>query len=114
MKVIIHWLVSTIAVLISAYILKGVVVDGFLTALIVAVVLGAINSFLRPILVLLTLPLTIFTFGLFLLILNKLLVMLAAAVVPGFAIAGFWWAFAFAIVLALINSVLQRPTRQQE
>lgn len=106
MKIIIHWLVSAIAVLISAYILAGVSVDGFLTALILAVVLGAINGFVKPVLVFLTLPITVMTLGLFILILNTLLILLAEAIVPGFSVDGFLWAFLFSVVLSIVSSVL--------
>jgi len=75
----------------------------FLSAIIAAVVLGLINAFLRPILVILTLPVNILTLGLFTLIINGALVMLAAAIVPGFVIGGFWQAVLFAIVLSLVN-----------
>jgi putative membrane protein len=76
MRIIINWFISAVAIAISAYLLPGVEVDSLTTALILAVVLGGINAFIRPILIVLTLPLTIFTFGLFILILNALLIML--------------------------------------
>ena len=107
MNTIIHWAVSAIAILISAYVLPGVNVDGFIAALIVAVVLGVINVFLRPILVMLTLPISILTLGLFVLVINGLLVMLAASIVPGFVVDGFLSAFLFGIVLAVVSAVLQ-------
>ena len=106
MKLIINWLVAAVAIVIAAYLLPGVMVSGFVTALILAVVIGGINLFVRPLLVILTLPLTIVTFGLFLLVINAVLVMLAAAVVPGFAVASFWWAMLFAVVLTLVNYVI--------
>ena len=106
MNTIIHWVVSALAILISAYVLPGVHVDGFVAALIVAVVLGVVNVFLRPILVMLTLPISIMTLGLFVLVINGLLVMLAAYIVPGFAVDGFLSAFLFGIVLALVSAVL--------
>lgn len=101
-----HWIIAGLAIGIASYLLPGVHVDGFVAALVVAVVLGAINAFIRPILIFLTLPLSILTLGLFVLILNALLIMLAAALVPGFAVDGFLWAFLFGIVLALVNWVL--------
>jgi len=107
MKLFIHWLVAALAILISAYILPGVHVDGLVAALILAVVLGFINAFLRPLLIVLTLPISILTLGLFVLVINALLIMLAAYIVPGFAVASFWWALLFGIVLALVSSVLQ-------
>ncbi|MDD5721326.1 MAG: phage holin family protein [Candidatus Pacebacteria bacterium] len=107
MKTFIHFIVSTIAILITAYILPGVHVSGLLAAFVLAVVLGAINLILRPILIFLTLPITIFTLGLFVLVINGLLVMLASYIVPGFTVDSFWSAFLFGIVLAIIGWVLQ-------
>ena len=106
MRIIINWVISAVAIAITAYLLPGVEVDSLTTALVLAVVLGGINAFVRPILIILTLPLTILTFGLFVLILNALLIMLSAAVVPGFIVAGFWSAFLFAIILSLVHSIL--------
>jgi len=107
MKTLIHFLVSAVAILITAYVLPGVHVDGILAAFILAVILGVINTFIRPVLVMLTLPLSIVTLGLFVLVINALLVMLASYIVPGFAVAGFWYAFLFGIVLAAVSYVLQ-------
>jgi putative membrane protein len=106
MKMILHWLVSGVAVLITAYILPGVHVSGFVSALILAIVLGAINMFIRPALVLLTLPITVLTLGLFILVVNGLLILLAAAIVPGFTVANIWWAIIFGLVLAIVGAVL--------
>lgn len=107
MKTLIHFIVSTLAILITAYVLPGVHVTGIVAALVLAVVLGAINAILRPILVFLTLPLTIFTLGLSVLFINGFLVMLASYIVPGFTVSNFWWAFLFGIVLGIVNWVLQ-------
>lgn len=107
MKTLIHFVVSAIAILITAYVLPGVYVDGLFAALVLAVILGVINTFIRPVLVVLTLPLSIVTLGLFVLVINALLVMLASYIVPGFAVAGFWYAFLFGIVLAIVSYVLQ-------
>ena len=107
MKIIIHWIVSALAILVTAYVLPGVNVDGLTAALVLAVVLGAINAFLRPLLIVLTLPISIMTLGLFVLVINALLVLLASYIVPGFAVANFWWALLFGIVLAIVSSVLQ-------
>lgn len=106
MKLFINWLVLTIAIIISAFLLPGVSVSGFLVALVVAVVIAGINGFIRPILLLLTLPINIVTLGLFTFVLNALLIMLTAWLVPGFQVAGFWWALLFSIVLSVINAVL--------
>ena len=112
MKTLIHFLVSAVAILITAYVLPGVHVDGILAAFILAVILGVINTFIRPVLVMLTLPLSIVTLGLFVLVINALLVMLASYIVPGFTVAGFWYAFLFGIVLAIVSYVLQMFERK--
>lgn len=104
MKLIFHWFVATLSIGIAAYIVPGVTIT-FIGALIAAVVLGALNLLIRPILLILTLPITILTLGLFSLVINALLVMLAAVLVPGFSVAGFWTAFLFALVLAIVNWV---------
>lgn len=104
MKIFIHWLLSALAIGIAAYLIPNVEVT-LQGALIAAVVLGALNLFIRPILVLLTLPITLVTLGLFTLVINAALVMLASMVVQGFVVAGFWNALLFALVLAVINWV---------
>ncbi len=106
MKTIIHWLISALAIMVTAYLLPGVHVSGFVAALVLAVVLGAINAILRPVLVVLALPITIMTLGLFVLVINALLVLLSAKIVPGFTVTGFGAAFLFGIVLAVVNWVL--------
>lgn len=105
-KLIINWLVATLAVWITAYLLPGVSLAGPVSALIAALVLGIINAFLRPLLLLLTLPLNMLTLGLLTFVINAALVMLAAAIVPGFAVAGFLWALLFSLVLTLVNAGL--------
>lgn len=104
MKFFFHWLISAIAIGVAAYLVPGVTVTVG-GAIVAAVVLGVLNMLIRPVLIILTLPITILTLGLFSLVINALLVMLASALVPGFAVAGFWTAFLFAIVLAVINWV---------
>ncbi len=104
MKIAFHWLISAAAIGIAAYLVPGVSVT-VAGALVAAVVLGALNILVRPILFLLTLPVTILTLGLFSLIINGVIVLLAAFVVPGFSIASFGAAFLFAIVLAVVNWV---------
>lgn len=106
MEILISWLVSALAILVTAYVLPGVHIASIFTALVTAVVLGIINSILKPILLLLTLPINILTLGLLTFIINALLVLLAAQIVPGFHVDGFWWALAFSIVLSIINSFL--------
>lgn len=107
MKLLINWIIAAVAIIIAAYILPGVTVSGFVPALVLAVVLGAINAFIRPILIILTFPISVLTLGLFAVILNTLLIMLAAAIVPGVQIASFWWALLFGIVLAVVHAVFR-------
>lgn len=104
MKLFFHWFIGVLAILIGAYIVPGVSVT-LTGALIAAVVLGALNLLVRPILFVLTLPITIVTLGLFSLVINALMVMLVALIVPGFMVVGFWSALLYAFVLAVINWV---------
>ncbi|HMP67644.1 MAG TPA: phage holin family protein [Candidatus Paceibacterota bacterium] len=99
-----HWIFSTIAILIAAYLLPGVTVT-LLGAVILAVVLGIINVFIKPIVLILTLPINILTLGLFSLVINALLIMLAAMIVPDFSVSGFWTALFFSIIVSLINTI---------
>lgn len=107
MKVLTHWFLATLAIIIAAYLLPGVRVSGFLAALVAAVVLGLINAVLRPIFILLTLPINILTLGLFTLVINALLIMLTSAIVPGFEVRGFGWAILFGVVLFFVNWILR-------
>lgn len=100
----IHWIVTAIAILLAAYLLPGVDVT-LLGAVVLAVVLALINVFVKPVVTLLTLPINIVTLGLFSLVINALLIMLAAMIVPGFTVDGFWPAFFFSIVLSLITAL---------
>lgn len=106
MKLFLQWVIAALAIGVAAYFVPGVDVT-FSGALIAAVVLGALNLFIRPILVVLTLPITVLTLGLFSLVINALLVLLASALVPGFSVSGFWTALLFALALAVINWVFQ-------
>jgi putative membrane protein len=107
---LIHWLVRTLAVIISAYLLPGVKVEGFLAALVTALVLGLLNTVIRPILIFLTLPLNVLTLGLFTFVINALLILLTSAIVPGFEVRNFGWALLFSLVLSIINAVLHALT----
>ncbi|MCX6796945.1 MAG: phage holin family protein [Candidatus Doudnabacteria bacterium] len=104
MQILIQWLLSALAIMVAAYLLPGVKIDGFFPAMVAAVVIGLINAFIKPILIILTLPINILTLGLFTLIINAFLVMLASALVPGFHVTGFGWAILFSIVLFFDNS----------
>jgi len=107
MGIIITLIVNTIAVFVTASILPGITLEGWTSALIVAIVLGIINTILRPILLILTLPINILTLGLFTFVIMGLMVLLASVIRPGFHVAGFWWAVALAIVLAIVIGFLK-------
>ena len=98
---------TAVAVLFAAYILKGVHVDSTVTALLVAVVLGLLNSFIKPLLVLLTIPFTILTLGLFLLVINIIIVKWAADLVPGFSVDGWVSALVFSLVVSFVSSLIE-------
>lgn len=104
MQILINLLLSALAVIISAYVLPGVTVDGFFTAIVVAILLSVVNTFIKPLIVLLTLPINIMTLGLFSLIINALMVMLVTAIVPGFKVDGILWAIVFGIVLSVVST----------
>jgi len=108
MNFIFKILLSALAVLAIAYILPGVQVDDYVTAIWVAVIVGLLFSILKPILVVLTLPVTILTLGLFLFVINAALVLLAGNWIDGFNIAGFWTALLFSILLTLFESILYK------
>lgn len=106
MSIILNWIVSAMAVFAAAYFLPGVHVTSFTAALVAALILGIFNAILKPILILLTLPITLITLGLFTFVIQALLVMLAAGIVPGFDVDSFLWALVLSLVLTLINSFL--------
>lgn len=111
MNIILNVLVSAVAVLVTGRLLSGVTIDGFGTAIVVALVLGLVNAVLGPALMLLTLPINVLTLGLFTFVIIGALVMITAALVPGFKVASFWWALGFAFVLAFVNSAFHSFTR---
>jgi len=106
MKLLIRILVTSALVLLIANFMTGVHVAGFTTALIVAVVLGLLNIFIKPILVILTLPVTFITLGLFLLVINAIIILLCDNIVGGFSVDSFFTALLFSIILSLSQSVL--------
>lgn len=106
MRLLVSILLNGLAVFIVAKVLSGVYVDGYITAVIAGLILGLINFTIRPVVTFLTLPVTILTLGLFLLIINGAMVMLADWLVPGFDVADMGWAIIFSILLAILNLFL--------
>lgn len=109
---LIRLILNTFAVIITSYILPGVELRGFLTAVLVAIVIGFLNLFVKPLLILLTIPVTVFTFGLFLLVINALIILMADSIVHGFMVHGFWWALGFSIILTLVNSLFRTSEKE--
>ena|SRR5687767_11278801 len=97
-----------------AHVLNGIHVDSFWTALVFAVVLAILNIFIKPLLILLTLPVTILTLGLFLFVINALVVLLASKFVNGFSIANFWWGLLFSLILSLLTSILDKQMEKDK
>lgn len=106
MNLIISWLVNAVAVLITAYVLPGVYLSGFGAALIVALILGLLNALVRPLLLLLTLPLNLITLGLFTFVVNAVIILIASGLSPGFSVGGFWRALLFSLILAVVSYLI--------
>jgi len=104
------WLVNAVALMAVAYLLPGVSVSSFITALVAALVLGLVNAVIRPILILLTLPVTLLTLGLFIFAINGLLFWFVGSFIAGFVVSGFWWgvggAFAYSVVSWALSALL--------
>ena len=103
MKILISILVNGLLVYVASIITAGVYIDGYLTAILVGLVLGLVNITLKPVLTILTLPITILTLGLFLLVINGAMVLLVDWLMAGFEVSGWGWAIIFSLVLALLN-----------
>lgn len=106
MKILGEWIIRTLILLITAYIVPGFKIDSYVTAFLVALVLGVLNMFVKPILVLFTLPATVLTLGLFLFVINALLLILAASLVRGFQISSFGTAIVASIVITILSTLL--------
>lgn len=105
--------INTLSIFAVSYFLSGIQIDSFMTALVVAVVMAILNVTLKPLLIVITIPITIVTFGLFLLVLNVLILYVAEAFIDGFHIAGFWWALAFSVLVSVVNGVLSGIAKNQ-
>ena len=106
--IMIRWLILTASIVFTSYLINGIHVAGFFSALLAAAVLGILNAFLRPILIILTLPLNIVTLGLFTFVINALLLKMASGAIPGFQVEGFWPAVFGSLVISIINWILGR------
>ena len=112
MNKIVKIIISSFAVIITSYILKaGIHVPDYFTAIIIAIVLSLLNTYLKPLLIMLTIPATFFSLGLFLLVLNALIIIIASAIIPEFKVDSFWWALAFSIILSVVTYLLELPDK---
>lgn len=111
MKLILNLLVNGFAVFVADYFLNGVKVDSFLTAVLVSIGLGIVNTFIKPIVLLMTLPFNIVTLGLFTFVINGMMVILVSAFIPGFVVENFGWAMLFSLALWAVNFFLHSLTK---
>ncbi|MEZ4484465.1 MAG: phage holin family protein [Syntrophotaleaceae bacterium] len=109
----VRWLMLTVAIMAAAYLLPGIEVTGVFSAFFAAVILGILNALLRPLLLLLTLPLNILTLGLFTFVINALLLMMVSGVISGFHIAGFWSAVFGSLVIGVVSWLLTSMINDQ-
>ena len=119
MNLLTRLLLSSIAVIIAAYLLPGIALTGdslnaFITAFIVAILISLLNVTVKPLLIVLTIPITVVTLGLFLLVINAIVIMIAGAIVPDFIVDNFWWALIFGLLLSIINSLLTDLSKDQK
>jgi len=105
MNIILRFLLNGLAVLATAYLLPGVDVTDYQTALLTALVLSIANIIIKPLLILFTIPITVMTLGLFLLVINAIIILVTDYFVPGFSVTGFWWALAFSLIMSIFNSI---------
>lgn len=113
-KFLIKWLILTLAILLTGYILNVGSTVSVISALVAALVLGIVNVTIKPLLVILTLPISILSLGFFTLIINALMILAVSAIVPGFSVDGFWFAVLFGVVLSIINCALSLIFKENE
>lgn len=114
MKWLFRILLNAVIVLVLSYLLPGIDVDSFWSAVIVAIVLGFLNALLKPFLIIITIPITILSFGLFLLVINAFIILFADNLITDFSVNGFWWALLFSLILSFFNSVIDKEEKNNE
>jgi len=110
--ILLRWLIQTIAILAAAYLLKGIDVTGFVPALAAAAILGILNAFVRPLLLLLTLPLNILSLGLFTFVINAFMLKIASLAIEGFTVQGFWAALLGSLFISFVSAFLNLLVRE--
>lgn len=114
MKLVVRFLLSGVAVMLTAYLLPGVHVSDYWAALLVAALVSFSNLFIRPVLIVFTIPITLITLGLFLLVINGLIILAVDSFVEDFQVDGFWWALAFSLILSVFNSLFSDFLKEKE
>jgi putative membrane protein len=114
MNIIMRIIVTSIVAFGLSYILSGVHFDTFTSAIVLAIVLAILNAIVKPILVFITFPITVVTLGLFLFVINALIILLADKFIRGFNVDGFWWALLFSLLLSIVTSVLYKEKREEK
>ena len=114
MNFIIKLVLYSVAIVLTSYLLPGVEIDNFGYAFILAALLALLNITLKPLLIILTIPFTIFTLGLFLLVINAVIILVADSFIPGTQIDGFWWALLFSIIVSILNGLFTGLTKKEE
>jgi len=104
--ILLRWLISTISFLVAAYLISGIHVGGFFSAFFAAAILGILNAFFRPVVLILTLPINILSLGLFTFVINALLLMMVSGIIAGFSVDGFWWALLGSLLISLVSWLL--------
>jgi putative membrane protein len=107
-SLILRLLLNAVVILALGQLLSGVTIDSYVTAIVVAAILAFLNSFVKPVLVILTLPITIFSLGIFLLFVNAFIILITVKLVDGFYVENIWWAILFSILLAILQSFLHK------
>ena len=111
--IVLRWLILTLAIMVASYLIEGIEVRGFGSALLAAAIVGILNALFRPVLIILTLPINILTLGLFTFVINALLLMMASGVIGGFEVHGFWAALWGSLVISLVSWVLSSFINEQ-
>ena len=114
MNLLVRLLLYAIAVIIASYLIPGIYVESFMVAILIAVILSVLNVTVKPLLIIFTIPLTVLTLGLFLLVINAVIILIAGELIPGFVVDGFWWALLFSLVLSLSTSLLTELSNRDQ
>lgn len=113
MNILMRIIITSIVAFALSYLLSGIIIDSFWNAIILAVVLGLLNAIVKPLLVIITFPITLVTFGLFLFVINALIVLLADKLLAGFQVRNFWWALLFGLLLSIITSLFYNDKKEK-